>query len=186
MKPLACSWMFVFFLLFPAIAWPGDSPSGPWRTLETKYTVIRYRTTEELTKFEGKVDYSPGSWGISRLFSGTPQQLEEKIGKKIDLLYERVQEILDMRKSMKKISVNLYGGRDALHQAYEQIFKTPCNFRAWYIYDFNTIYINVEDLDESMLAHEMAHSIIDHYLIVRPPAAAAEILARYVDKHLYD
>jgi hypothetical protein len=37
-----------------------------------------------------------------------------------------------------------------------------------------------------MLAHEMAHSIIDHYLRVRPPHATAEILARYVDGHLFE
>jgi hypothetical protein len=30
----------------------------------------------------------------------------------------------------------------------------------------------------------LAHFIIDHYLLVRPPAATAEILARYVDSHL--
>ena len=37
---------------------------------------------------------------------------------------------------------------------------------------------------QGMLAHEMAHSIIDHYLTVRPPKRSAEILARFVDKHL--
>jgi len=35
-----------------------------------------------------------------------------------------------------------------------------------------------------MLAHEIAHAIIDNYLSVRPPRATAEILARYVGKHL--
>ena len=37
-----------------------------------------------------------------------------------------------------------------------------------------------------MLAHEMAHAIIDDFLQVRPPMASAEILARYVDAHLND
>ena len=50
----------------------------------------------------------------------------------------------------------------------------------------NTIYVNVDDTQEEILAHEMAHAIIDHYLLVRPPAAAAEILARYVHTHIYD
>jgi len=35
-----------------------------------------------------------------------------------------------------------------------------------------------------MLAHEIAHAIVDNYLSVRPPRATAEILARYVGKHL--
>ena len=46
--------------------------------------------------------------------------------------------------------------------------------------------MNAEDVHEGMLAHEIAHSIIDHYLLVRPPRATAEILSRYVDAHLND
>ena len=71
-----------------------------------------------------------------------------------------------------------------LYAAHQKIFEKPCRFRAWYVYELNTIYLNVDDVHEGMLAHEIAHSIIDHYLLVRPPKATAEILARYVDKHL--
>jgi hypothetical protein len=39
---------------------------------------------------------------------------------------------------------------------------------------------------EGILAHEIAHSIIDNYLLILPPKATAEILARYVDEHLFD
>jgi hypothetical protein len=44
--------------------------------------------------------------------------------------------------------------------------------------------VSVADLHEGMLAHEMAHAIIDHFFAVRPPSSTAEILARYVGKHL--
>ena len=71
-----------------------------------------------------------------------------------------------------------------LHEAYYTITGRDCCIRAWYIYESNTIYINADDVHEGILAHEMAHSIIDHYFSVRPPRATAEILARYVDKHL--
>jgi hypothetical protein len=46
--------------------------------------------------------------------------------------------------------------------------------------------VNADDLTEGILAHEMAHSIIDHFLVIRPPKAATEILARYVDRHLFE
>ena len=46
--------------------------------------------------------------------------------------------------------------------------------------------IRVQDINEGILAHEMAHAIIDHFFDIRPPRATAEILARYVDKHLND
>ena len=64
------------------------------------------------------------------------------------------------------------------------IYKKKREYRAWYIFEYNTIYLNVQDLHSEMFAHEMAHAIIDNYLAVRPPRATAEILARYVGKHL--
>ena len=75
---------------------------------------------------------------------------------------------------------------DGLHQAYYNLYNQPKKIRAWYIFELNTIYVSATDINENMLAHEMAHAIIDNFLSVRPPSATAEILARYVDKHLYN
>jgi hypothetical protein len=91
-----------------------------------------------------------------------------------------------MRKLMEKININIYPDQKELHAAYYDMFQKTCKLRAWYIYEKNTIYINAADMHEGILAHEMAHAIIDHFLSVRPPAATAEILARYVDGHLFD
>jgi len=165
-----------------------------WQQFETKYTIIRYQSLEDLKKFDRKIDYSPGNWGLKRLFSGTgASNLKEKLRKKVDALFERAQEILDMRKRTRKVFINIYPGKHNLKIAYRKIYKNSFRTynsshhpRAWYIHTFKTIYINVDDLHEGMLAHEMAHSIIDHYLLVRPPPATAEILARYVDAHLFD
>ena len=91
-----------------------------------------------------------------------------------------------MRKGFNKVIINLYTDKKELDTAYFELYRAPCQFRSWYTFKLNTIYVNVDDVHEEILAHEMAHSIIDHYLLVRPPAAAAEILAGYVHTHLYD
>ena len=156
-----------------------------WKNIETKYTVIHYQSFEDLKKFNYKVKYGQEQWSLKRLFSGSgPNDLVDGIITKVDVLFERVQEILDMRKKMKKVTINVYRDKEQLHDAYSKIYKGPCRIRAWYRYGNNTVYVHVNDLHEGMLAHELAHSIIDHYLLVRPPAATAEILARYVDSHL--
>jgi hypothetical protein len=177
-----------FFLLSPCGVLQGETSGDiTWQSIETKYTIIHYQSLKDLKKFNHKVDYSPGEWGLKRLFSRSDStKMINKFEKKVDALYERVQDILDMRKRMKKVTVNVYHNKKQLHAAYWGIYKKPCKLRAWYIYEYNTIYINVGDLHEGMLAHEMAHSIIDHYLTVRPPDATAEILARYVDSHLFE
>jgi hypothetical protein len=141
---------------------------------------------DDLRKFDEKIDYSPGEWGLKSLFSssGSGDQIAS-LKKKMDALFERVQEILEMRGKVKKVTINIYPNQNRLHEAYYEIAKRKCRIRAWYIYRTNTIYTNVNDVHEGMLAHEMAHAIIDHYLLVQPPRATAEILARYVDEHLH-
>jgi len=142
-----------------------------WQKIETKHTIIRYQTQKDLKEFNKHVDYSPGELGIKRPpHRPGPNDLINNLKKKVDALYDRVQEILDMRKRMRKVS----------------IYKKICRYRVWYIYEYNAIYVNSDDLNEGILAHEMAHSIIDHYLLICPPRATAEILARYVDSHLFE
>lgn len=174
----------------------GKTPDGlPWENLETKYTIIYYQSLEDLKKFNKNIDYPQGGWGLFKALLSRPcsDDLTDKLKKKVDALYGRVQEILDMHKKMKKVKIIIYPNKEQLHTAYSGIYKkssrsykTSSLLRAWYIYEYNTIYLNVNDLHEGMLAHEMAHSIIDHYLLVRPPKATAEILARYVDSHLIE
>ena len=158
-----------------------------WQYLETKYTIIHYQNLEDLKKFDDKIDFSPGKWGIKNLFSSSDsKQMKGKLARKIDALFEKVQEILDMRKRMKKVKINIYNNKRQLHDAFHKIYKKKCRIRSWYLYERKTIYSNVDDLHEGMLAHEMAHHVSNHYLIIRPPRATAEIVARYVDKHLLD
>ena len=164
-------------------AWAQD-PLG--ERLETRRAVLLYRSMEDLGAFESSVDYGGGG-GFGGLFSSGPKgdDLLETVSRKVDALYERVQEILDMRGEIPKVTLRLYPDKEALAGVYRQFTGSPeLRVRAWYIYERNTIYLNVEDVHEGMLAHEIAHAIIDHYLTVRPPRATAEILARYVDEHL--
>ncbi|MCJ7542674.1 MAG: hypothetical protein MUO88_23745 [Desulfobacterales bacterium] len=125
--------------------------------------------------------------GLKRLFKKkSPDDIENEIKLKVDAVYEKVQEILDMRKSMEKVTIYIVHDKQELHFLYQKIFKTPCHLRAWYVYELNAVYVNVDDIHEGILAHEIAHSIINHYLLIRPPKATLEILARYVDGHLFD
>jgi len=176
------------FAIPPARTTPEKTEAVPrWRQIETQHTVIHYNSPDDLKKFDRKIDFSPGEFSLKNLFSSSDAGDERKrFIEKIDALYERVQEILDMRKkSEKKVKIQLYSGKKALEAAYKELFGGKLNVRAWYIFETNTIFINVNDVHEGMLAHEMAHSVIDHYLTVRPPRAAAEILAVYVDTHLF-
>jgi len=180
-------WYCFFFLWTVGTVFADLSKNTLWNILDTKYTKIHYHSWEDLKKFNSNIDYSPSSMGLKWLFKKKrPNDIENEIKLKLDAVYEKVQEILDMRKSMEKVTIYIGHDKQELHSLYQKIFKTPCHLRAWYVYELNAIYINVADIHEGILAHEIAHSIIDHYLLIRPPKATVEILARYVDGHLFD
>lgn len=158
-----------------------------YRTLETKYTILHYRSLEDLEDFEDEIDYSGGIF--SKLFSSSDvDDLQKNVKNEVDALYRRVQEILDMRKKMNKVTIRIHRNSKEIRRAYTKTYGRGRRGvpRAWFRYKNNTIYVNLDDLHEGMLAHEMAHAIIDNYLLVKPPRVTAEILARYVDRHLFD
>jgi len=155
-----------------------------WQSFETRYTIIHYKTLEDLGRLNAKIDYSPGEWGFKSLFSGAKDPVAS-IKKKVDAVFEKVQAILDMHGRIQKVVIRIYPDRKRFHEVRYTVGREKHRLQACYVYEQNTIYINNDDVHEGVLAHEMAHAIIDHYLTVRPPRATAEILARYVDKHLY-
>ena len=177
---VACLWVL-------AAAWSVHAEPS-WRSMETKHTILRYTTAESLKSLDAKIDFTPEEWTLKRLFSASSSgDLQTGLSKKIDALHERVQQILGMPgKLQKKIIIELYADDAAMHRAYEGITRSACNVRAWYFHKKNTVYISVHDVHEGMLAHELAHGIIDNYMLLPPPRNTAEILAHYVDKHLTD
>lgn len=176
----------VYISVMLLIFGPASAVAGQWSTLKTKYLTVMYENEGDLEAFNQKIDFSTDSGSFSSFFSANKSSgtgLEKKLAAKLDALIEKVQLILDMRKPI-NIIVRIYPDKTALHGAYFNIYKKKKELRAWYIFEYNTIYVNVQDLTAGMLAHESAHAIVDHFLAARPPRATAEILARYVDGHL--
>jgi hypothetical protein len=184
---------FLIYLLVAGILTAGAGPAGDgrWETLKTKYLTVNYKNIQDLKRFNDNIEFLEDANSFSSFLTANQSSeaelggtaLENQVIQKTDALVEKVQLILDMRKPI-NISLKLYPDKTALRAAYFNIYKKKTEYRAWYIFEYNTIYLNVQDLFAGMLAHEIAHAIVDNYLAVRPPRATAEILARYVGKHL--
>ena len=181
-----CILLIVYCLFYSQYVF-GEEGAVQWQRLETKFTTIQYKSINDIKKFDRSIDFSPEDFSIKGLFVvGDANDPMGSTRRKIDALFERVQQILDMRKKMKKVTINIYPNEKLFHKEYYTITWTKCQVRSWYLYRTNTIHVNADDIHEGILAHEMAHAIIDNYLDVRPPRATAEILAVYVDQHLFD
>jgi hypothetical protein len=179
--------LLVAGLVLPGLRGNAHAQDPLTNRIETRHAIIFYQSADDLNDFDSAVDFSSEGFSLGGIFTSSPKgnELIDVVTRKVDGIYERVQEILDMQGQIPKVTLRLYPDRAALARAYQAFTgSSRLKIRAWYIYERNTIYLNVEDIHEGMLAHEIAHAIIDHYLTVRPPRATAEILARYVDEHL--
>lgn len=179
---------FIVLIIAGHGAGAAAADTAQWVQIDTKYSIIHYQTTRDLKTFNEHVEFGPElAWSLRRMVFG-PQddELIEIISQKVDAIYLRVQRILDMRKRMEKVNIKIYPDKTQLQANCADVYNKPCEFRAWFSLKTNTVHITAEDLNEGMLAHEIAHSIIDHFLLVAPPPATSEILARYVDGHLHD
>jgi len=155
-------------------------------TVTTEYTTLVFNSTADMITFNTAINYPSGN-SLSFFFNSPElSTVQKNLIHKTDLLFQKVQMILDMRKKIRKVRVRLFSNEEQLQQAYVKIYNKKKNVRGWYVYNFNTVFLNVSDVHEGMLAHELAHAIIDNFLAARPPRATAEILARYVDKHLFE
>lgn len=190
--PFSLRYILTVLVLAAAVLWWGaddlqaaNDGSAGWKRMVTRRTVVHYRTLADLVRFNDKVAYYPGDLAIESLSVGKDTAgIQGILEKKLDKLFERAQEILGMRKRIVRVNIRIYPDAAALNEAYRSLFGEACPLRAWYLFETKSVYINANDTHEGMVAHEMGHHIIDHFFKVRPPAASAEILARYVDANL--
>ena len=77
--------------------------------IESRYTIVKCETLKDLERFGDNIDYSPGEWGLKNLFSfsGSKDPIVS-LKEKVDTVFERVQEILDMHRNMEKVVIMIY------------------------------------------------------------------------------
>lgn len=160
------------------------SVTPEWEAIESNYFTVYYRPGTNLERIERRLSRRTSYFGHGEISDDAA--IGDKIGYKLDVLFRRVKEILDMFPNIPKLKIKIFNTREELNEEYFKIFKTRENFKSFYIYKYNTIYTSEEDISDSVIAHEMGHAIVDHYFAIIPPGKVAEVLASYVDMHLED
>lgn len=156
------SFVLLLFLFFATYLSPTVSADN-YKTFKTKYTTIHYSNDKDMDKFIWRI-------GGKRLNLESDPALASY---RIDRIMERVQAILDMHPEDMHIDI-------FLSTKYKKQNKV-----AIYSPKKKAIYIIVDKVNDGVLAHEMAHAVISFYFGIPPPAKMQEILAQYVDKHLW-
>ena len=153
----------------------------------SKFSSIFYGNEVDLKKVNKRINLSFSNFYSPRTYrQDLGISLEDMISDKVDAIFNRVEEILDMYPAKIHVAINIYKTQEELNKVYEDFFNEPNKAVSFYIYKTNTIYTVESQLNENILAHEIAHCIIDHYFVILPPRKIQEMLAVYADVHLKD
>jgi len=174
-------WALSYSILFAQSdeAIPDDED---WISIESNFFVLYYNSSANLEDIKRGLTKRPLSFDQAARYGEVATSRE--ICYRLDKLYNRVQDVLDMHPKTPKIKIKIFKDRDELNDEFVKIFGKTGDFKSFYVYKHNTIYTSESDIEDSVIIHEIAHAIIDHYFSVVPPETVGEILAAYVDAHL--
>lgn len=150
-----------------------------WQLIETNCCTIKYTDADHLRNFTLRIG---GFKFTSTGLDDNPANVKTRI----DEVMEKVQSILDMHPDDMHISIVLYPDHNSLTQIYRQFVLTRDVPIAFYAQKTKSIYVNVSSVTDGVLGHELAHAVINFYFVPPPPVKMQEILAQYVDLHLWD
>ncbi len=176
--PLLCIGLLVIAAAGPwGWALSGEGPRQ--KTLETKYTTIYYPDDKSLLLFGEKISRT------KPILRGNGRETQKAVREIVDRIIFRVKMLLDMHPRKFHPRIRIYRTYKELEDIYRKMGlsgKTPL---AFYSARDKTIYLTVERLNDGVFAHEVAHGVINTYFKIPPPARMQEILAQYVDVHLW-
>jgi hypothetical protein len=171
----------IVIIIFASSSYPVPALSangGEQKSYKTQYTTIYYSQEDELYDFAKRISVS-----------GFPTSVYERnpiiLKNRADRIVYRVMLVLDMHPTDFHFNLHLFNTYRELKEVYRNkgaLGKAPI---AFYSHRSKAIYISLENLNDGVFAHEVAHAVINAYFGTPPPARMQEILAQYVDKHLW-
>ena len=154
--------------------------SSASQRVESRYCTLWIDPGIDLKKISHKISVR----GVSRLKLPKGTSPETELAAKCDILFERAEEVLDMYPPGIHVTLKVVSSRDTISQVHEAQYDAGTDAPAIYLFESNTVYAWAKEISESVLIHEMAHCILDHYFQVRPPRKVEELLAMHVDAQM--
>lgn len=150
------------------------------KTYQTQYATISYARETDLHSFTRNI----GS-GLSFLSEG-PEKNPLLAKSRVDKIVETVTSLLDMHPLNFHFSIHIYKSHAEVAAIYRAMGMLGAAPVAFYFHGQRNISVSFESITDRILAHEIAHVVICAYYTPPPPVRMQEILAQYVDRHLWD
>lgn len=154
--------------------------AGREAELKTYYATILHPGPGPLAEFGESISRR------ALLKGGDPAKVEKKVAEEVDAIVYRVKRLLDMYPVGFEFTIRVHNGPEDLVGAWRSAGKTGRPPIAFFVAATGTIHLTIENLTAGVLAHEIAHAVINSYFETPPPEKMQEILSQYVDRHLWD
>lgn len=171
-----CLFLFLFFF------YPSFSLSA--YELKARKTTIVYDRSEDLEEFNYNV-YLGSDLG-KLLQSRRAITMEDEVRAKVDILVDRVGQVLDMYPENLQFTLRIFSDVKGVQDTYFESYGRKVNYIAYYSLSRKTMYLAADKVNLRVFAHEIGHVIVDHYFKVRPPYKIHEVMAQYAEKHITD
>ena len=144
--------------------------------IQSRFASLDYQNSADLNRL-----YKALRDGFGFGFNGgSAVKVEAEIRNRLDEFAGRVQEILDMHPKNFHYRLCLLPDRQAVNARYYAEYKKQPDFIAYFSPKSDTIYVSLDDLERTVIVHELAHAVIHHYFNQAPPVKIHELLAQYV------
>lgn len=160
-----------------------------WRIIESKYTTIISHPDVDINEINRKIRirfYDIFLYQDRNL--AKDESADKQLANKIDIIFQKVEKILDMYPRRIHLKVMIYKDQSLLDMAYAEVFGSlnERRFVSFYVHKYTTIYTTKRVISERVIAHEISHAVVDHYFLILPPEKIKELLSQYVEIHLED
>ncbi len=151
--------------------------------VKTRNASVIYEKEDLLRKFNRNVRLGSLSYAARNRTSIT---VEDEVRNKVDVILDRVKAVLAMFPGNLNFTIILLQSDTDVQKVYTGKFGKKVDFISFYAPRDKTVYISVDDVRLGVLAHELAHVVIDFYYETPTPVKIHEVLAQFVESHLED
>lgn len=180
MRSIIACMFFLLFTLIPLGFNAQTLESG--KKIMTGYAMIFYEDDETLRLFNKKIKLGSMSYILKRKVE-TDLSVEGQISGKVNVVIAKVEEILEMYPKNFKVDIHIVRDIVKVRAIYERQYGRKVKFWAFYSPIGMVIYVAADEIELKILAHELAHAVIDQFFGVVAPEKIHEILAHYVDEN---